>query len=531
MPDSIPPSGPSVSETLPHAPASPSIPQTLGKRGENADSGSVYRPVSLLAIVGFGLALPYALFISAGALIALYVGSPYLLGGLTAIVPITAALLCGIALVRINRSEGTLGGARLAVWGLRVSLLFGLGYWAYFFATFFAIRQQADEFSQKWLQKIADGQINSAFLLLIDPKNKPPKEDPAKPNDPALQAEIERRFNAGNQVDPRGMYSRFPEHDIVRFMRLMSKDVKVEFLGCSEFEYKDGYALGLRYRIIGKDGSVNIKVTVQGVEGDEDSPSGRRWFVRLEQTSVDGRPDLTPAGERKMAISISSKAFLQEWLSHVALGHWDRAYLATLDPKEFEQKSTTLIRAYLPLLTTTPTYASVPAGALTSYMANFLAYSIWEKQKIPAYTDLSKGALIQASPSGFVTPDAAFGQMVLQDVKERFQNAGQDFVPFIKLDQGTLPLVKEENDKLLLEDDFTLRLSSKQIMVDGVFVVECDKDMGENNRPLHFRLKSIDLRRARKVEFGGTMMKIPLKKPNSPPPGKLQETDKPKGAS
>src|SRR5262245_8349173 len=115
MPDSIPPFSQSVSETLPHAPATPSMSQTIGKLGDSPDSGPAYKPVSLLAIVGFGLALPYALLISAGALIALYVGSPYLLGGLTAIPPIAAALLCGIALVRINRSEGTLGGARLAV--------------------------------------------------------------------------------------------------------------------------------------------------------------------------------------------------------------------------------------------------------------------------------------------------------------------------------------------------------------------------------------------------------------------------------
>jgi hypothetical protein len=442
---------------------------------------------------------------SAGALIALYNGSPYLLGGLTAIPPIAAAVLCGIALVRINRSEGTLGGARLAVWGLRLTLLFGLGYWAYFIATFFAIRQQANEFSQKWLQKIADGQMNSAFLQMIDPKNKPPKENPSNPDDPAVQAEIERRFNSGPTG---GMYSRFPEHDVVRFMRLMSKDVKAEFLGCSEFEYKDGYTLGLRYRLVGKEGSLKMKVTVRSVEGDEDSPSGRRWFVRFEQTSVDGKPEFNSEGERKMAIGLASKAFLQEWLKHLAVGYSDRAYLDTLSLTDFDQKSVTLIRAYLPLLTTTPTYSLVPGGALSSYLTNYLVYRTWEKQEIPGFTDLPKGALIQPAPSGFITPDAAFGQMVMKDVKERFQNAGEDFAPFIGFTPNTLPLIKEENDKLIIEDDFTMRLMSKMIMIEGAFIVECDKDIGENGKLFHFRLKSIDLRRARKVEPGGTLRKI-----------------------
>ncbi|HEV3235601.1 MAG TPA: hypothetical protein VGZ25_01350 [Gemmataceae bacterium] len=528
MPESIPQSSPSMGESLPHAPAITSVSQ--GERGDSPDTGRVYKPLSLLAIVGFCLALPYALFISAGALIALYVGSPYLLGGLTAILPIAAAVLCGIALVRINRSEGTLGGARLAIWGLRLSLLFGLGYWAYFIATFFAIRQQADEFSQKWLQKIANGQLDSAFLLIIDPKNKPPKENPAYPNDPAIRDQIEKRFNSGGGADPRGMYSRFPEQDIVRFMRLMSKDIKVEFLGSSQLEYKDGYTVGLRYRLVGKEGSVNIKVTVQGVEGDEDSPSGRRWFVRLEQSGIDGKPELNFDGQRKMAICMASKQFLQEWLKYLAEGHYDRAYLDTLDPKDFEQKSVSLFKAYLPLLTTTPTYSNVPAGALASYLTSYLAYNSWEKQAIPDFPKLLKGALIQPSPNGYSIPDKEFGQMVLQDVKERFRHPDQDFVPTLKIDQTTLPLVKEEEDKLLLELDFTMGLMSKRIMVDGVFIVECDKDIGENGKLFHYRLKSIDLRRARTVELGGNLMKIPLGS-DKPVPADVQNAAPPKSGS
>src|ERR1700682_2821300 len=117
MPDVNPPTNVAVQKSLPSAPPVPHSSPAGGAIGEGADAGPVYKPLSLLAIVGLGLAVPYALFIIIGAFVAFYSGSPFLLGGVFALAPLAAAILSGAALIRINRSEGVLGGAKLALWG------------------------------------------------------------------------------------------------------------------------------------------------------------------------------------------------------------------------------------------------------------------------------------------------------------------------------------------------------------------------------------------------------------------------------
>src|ERR1700737_4887733 len=126
MTDSTPPSTRAIPESLPREPAVGPSPRSAGGLGDDANSTAAYKPLSLLAVAGIALAIPYALFVLVGGVTALYAGSPFLLSGITVIVPLAAAILSLAALVRINRSEGVLGGGRLATWGLRISLLFGL---------------------------------------------------------------------------------------------------------------------------------------------------------------------------------------------------------------------------------------------------------------------------------------------------------------------------------------------------------------------------------------------------------------------
>jgi hypothetical protein len=417
-----------------------------------------------------------------------------------------------------------LGGGRLATWGLRISLLFGLGYWAYFTATFLAVRQQADEVGRNWLQKIVSGRISSAFLMVIDPKNKPPHEDPSNPDDEALRKQLETRFNSGNQSDPRGLLSQFPQHDLVRLIRLMGNDVKIEFVGSTDWEYKDGYTVGLRYRLTGPEGAVNVKMVVQGVDNEEDPGSGRRWFVRLEQTSLDGRPEFTSVGEHKMVVCQTAKLFLQEWLKKLGEGHFDRACLDTLDAKTYDQGKASLIETFLPLLASVPLSPSSPPATIASGYANYVTHKDWEKQNLAGFQAFAEGGLVRPDPKGFWAQDDDFRQMVLKDVKAKFKRPDEELVhpqmPNLKVEQNALPLLTEEDGKYVLELDATLRITAKQIMVDAVFVVECDKDLGENGKLYLYKLNSLDLRRAKKVDLAssGTLRKIPITPPSGQAP-------------
>jgi len=521
MTDSTPPSTRAIPDSLPREPAVGPSTRSAGAIGDDACTTAAYKPLSLLAVAGIALAIPYALFVLVGGLTALYTGSPFLLSGITVIVPLAAAILSLAALVRINRSEGVLGGGRLATWGLRISLLFGLGYWAYFTATVLAVRQQADEVGRNWLQKIVNGRINSAFLMVIDPKNKPPHEDPSNPDDDALRKQLETRFDSGNQSDPRGLLSQFPQHDLVRLLRLMGKDVKIEFVGSTDFEYKDGYTVGLRYRLTGPEGAVNVKMVLQGVDNEEDPGSGRRWFIRLEQTSLDGRPEFTSVGEHKLVVCRTAKLFLQEWLKTLGEGHFDRAFLDTLDAKNYDQGKASLIEVFVPLLASVPLSPSSPSATIASGYANYVVHKDWEKQNLVGFPAFAEGRLVRPDPKGFWAQDDDFRQMILKDVKARFKRPDEDLLPHLKVDQNSFPHLTEEEGKYVLELDATFRLMSKQIMVDVVFVVECEKDVGENGNLYVYKLNSFDLRRAKKVDLAssGTLRKIPL----TPPSGQAPE--------
>ena len=134
-------------------------------RERDVDVGAVvYRPVSGLAIAGLGLAVLYALIVTGIGLVAVLTGAPFLFPGLL-VVAVAAGVLSGAALVRIARSEGTRAGRKLALWGLMLSLLAGLGYGAYVIATEMAVRLQAETFTDSWIALLRDGDVDTEYLL------------------------------------------------------------------------------------------------------------------------------------------------------------------------------------------------------------------------------------------------------------------------------------------------------------------------------------------------------------------------------
>src|SRR5690349_6288502 len=69
-----------------------------------------YRPLSLLALAGFGLAVIYDLVVLIGAAVSLFSHIPWLMPGWTFLLPVAALILCWAARTRIRNSEDTLSG-------------------------------------------------------------------------------------------------------------------------------------------------------------------------------------------------------------------------------------------------------------------------------------------------------------------------------------------------------------------------------------------------------------------------------------
>src|SRR5436309_2834297 len=105
-----------------------------------------YRPLSMLAVAGFGLAVLYAVIVVGGGLISFFIRAPWLLSFWAVLLPLIAFAVSWVALQRIRDSEGTLGGESLAKTGVGLSVVFGLTYASYYTATRFAKIQQATSF-------------------------------------------------------------------------------------------------------------------------------------------------------------------------------------------------------------------------------------------------------------------------------------------------------------------------------------------------------------------------------------------------
>src|SRR5262245_16470900 len=105
-----------------------------------------YRPLSLLAIAGLAISSAFAVTLLVVGMWALLSGSPFNLGFVWLLFPIFGFILSLAARWQIRMAEGTRAGAVFATIGIWLSVLSGMGYAAYAVATFFAIRQQAEEF-------------------------------------------------------------------------------------------------------------------------------------------------------------------------------------------------------------------------------------------------------------------------------------------------------------------------------------------------------------------------------------------------
>jgi hypothetical protein len=238
-------------------------------------------------------------------------------------VPVAGVLCCWIARGQIQRSEGTLSGSALAGWGIGLTLVFGLNYLAYYASTTFAIRQQAREFTQEWLEKLKQRKLDEAFLMMV-----PQGQRPAEGED--LRSAIEVKFNRPNTpAGGSGAYTTFTQLDFVRVIAEGGERTEIVPGENVRWEHDQGlYKVYLDYQVRTEFGTLDLTVAAQGSE-PADGVGGRQWQILKGPTGARWR-ESTRRGNELLAGMSSAAGFGMNWAYKLSRRDLDGAYLDTL---------------------------------------------------------------------------------------------------------------------------------------------------------------------------------------------------------
>jgi hypothetical protein len=439
-----------------------------------------YAPVSLLAIAGFVLAAFYAVLVAVGGLAAfalsrprtllllaalapllgalgahlrrserigaiaalalagvlaglgvasllLFAGSaPWLLPLWTLVLPVAAALMSWMARLRIQSSEGALGGIALTGWGLGLSLAFGLYYAAYSAATNFAVREQATTFALDWLELLKKGETQKAFVLTIPPSDRPPEG-------PTQRGDLELRFNSMPAPTQGGAYTRFGQSDPVRLLAAGADATQI-VLRKTKWEFAErAYIVELSYQVTTDLASFELGVTVRGSEASDVRAGGRRWHVDLNNTRLVSQPQQLKPG--LVPASASAGRFAMMWLEKLqptrkgGSPDFAGAYLDTLPPAE---------RARQAKARTKPAFLR---GSKRFYAGN----------------------LVRAEPDTFWTPRPEKGADVVENRNQFIAGVKKAFDPRAEqrprlLLQRVRPFPREKGDRLQMRLDIWIEI-------------------------------------------------------------------------
>lgn len=429
-----------------------------------------YRPLSIPAVLGFALAALYAGFLVLCWTVALVSGTPILMSAWSLLVPFAAVLVCALAWVQIQRSEGARAGKKIALWGMGVAGFFGLSYGAYFAATYAALGWQAESFANNWVEQIRAGKIDEAFRL-TRPADGRPREGPE------LRKELELRFNG-----ERGPLTTFRQCDPVRLLNhgrtsAEGADTVVQPLGVKSCEYRNGgYLMLIAYQVATPERTVELQVSVQGIDRGQE---GREWTVTMEggQTGIIRRISEQPLARRIQELKFQSSAFIHQWIKKVRTGDVEQAYLETLE---------------------SPRRAQVRAEYNARLVAQRLAPGLMpltgeaaRQAFLPGYREFLQGKLVNDDPGTFWA-DKPYRNEIVQDVKGMFQQSGEGLAENAQPDSVNFPHWSRQGDQVVFAHDFRLTLAPK-FAVRGAFVVGADVKTLEANDSPEWHMIRLDL--------------------------------------
>jgi hypothetical protein len=346
---------PGVSTPPPPAPPVPE-PGPLAAAPEAGGAEEPYRSLSVLALIGFGIAALYSGVVILMGLVALMKGKPMLMSGWALLLPLAAVVLCGLARWRIARSEDTLAGTGLARWGILLSVFVSLTYLAYFSAVYFALKQQSEDFARRWLGLVRDGELLKAAFYSMKPVQRVGVDE----NSPEVSRLVEGRMPRSEEPGaPSGAVAQFRQLPFVSLIEQSGRKAEFEPVGVESWGFvQGGFEVTWRYRVRTPDCAFTMLVTVHGSEAPHDEYPGRQWNVDLgpSKTVMDSNPEFTEHGRRQGELDKSARDFLlQRWKPNLTKLGKQEAFLDTRPAERRGEEARTLeVSAKLGLIAGAP---------------------------------------------------------------------------------------------------------------------------------------------------------------------------------
>jgi hypothetical protein len=471
--------------------SSPGIPPAASAAAD------VYRPLSLLALAGFVLALLYCGMVIVCAIVSFF-GSPLLLPTWTLLAALAAAGFALAGWLDVHNSEGTKAGKALAVWAISLCVVFGLGSWAYYAATYVTVRQQADQCARQWFEHLQDGNMESAFRLTLPPENRPREG-------PGMRADIEFNYNTETAADKTrsNAFTGFKQMEITRMLRQAGRDIEIKPLGVTSWEpVAGGYKVTQTYHVTTPQATMDIRMTAQSSKGRRKQFETRQWFIVAKESGIvkdSGTP--TELGKHVMALQGESTMILYQWIELLRGSYMEEAFLLTREPDQ-----------RLPLRKVKWKHLELDSGvavglggqgALTTLCAAACRSAALET-KLPGFAEFARGELVRVDEDAFWAPppiDPAqppAKETVLADVKKIFRRQGALPAGVFHADAGKMLFWKRVGNRIQIEHDVTVRLRSMpQTTVDAVVLVECDASALEGKSPFPLHIAGVELKGVR----------------------------------
>jgi hypothetical protein len=294
-----------------------------------AEGAPEYRPLSSLALVALIGAALYAALVALLTVASLFSNTPLFVGIWTLIFPALTLSLGLIAKGQIRRSEGTLGGLALTSWAWWLSVLFGLGFAAFYGGTCLAVCWQAEDFVQKWFDKIRKGEIREAF---VDTQN-PTERKFDKPGDPEYMF---NRYTLRAIGVGKGNMTGFQESEVVRIIEQGGPTMTIQSQGIKDWGYeKGGYKVQENYRIITPEGIFTLQMVVRSTDSKE--LEDRQWRVAFENVHFLEPTIYYEMGAALKQAAEQARTFASEWLTKRFERKDVEAYLDTLTREDRKQ--------------------------------------------------------------------------------------------------------------------------------------------------------------------------------------------------
>jgi hypothetical protein len=455
-----------------------------------AATEEVYRPLSLMALGGFLLAVLFTLVLLVGTAFAVFGSSPLLMPLPMLGLPIAAAIVSWAARRHIQASEGTLSGAALTSWGLGLSLVLGIVYAAYYFGTYVAIEQQAGAVVEEYLDRLRKGEVDKAFVLCINSDSRPPLGD-------NLRVDLENMF--GEQRRGLPSIGQFRQQQSIKLVSGGGPGTEFARLGVADWSHtaKDqGYKVAFRYRLKSDIATFDLLVTAVGTDPRPDDEGRRQWRILPGESRADNA-QLTALGQHRQQCMGAAQAFSNRWAGdHLGALKLDEAWKGTLPSAERAAAGELLdhVGPVAALAVTGP-------GALG-------AYDPAKSQLLASWLAFRNGSLVRAPEKGF-RASAEQKPHVLRAAQGMFASGPAHRSGRI-MPSRDMPAWSEADGRVRVTQDITMIIANQQMAgpewtVDAQLVVESPAPGAE--RPEDWHIVALELVTAQR---GG---------PRSPPAG------------